>query len=54
MSQYQSWQYTMTGRDRSSSYLAARPGIDGEILSQRAAIDLGRHIFGALLGRNGA
>jgi hypothetical protein len=25
------------------------PGIDGEILSQRAAIELGREIFGPLL-----
>ena len=41
-------------RGSAQSYLAARPGIDGEVLSRRAAIDLGRHIFGALLGRNGA
>lgn len=38
-------------RDSARAYLAARPGIDGEILGQQAAIDLGRHIFGPLLGR---
>ena len=38
-------------RDSAQAYLAARPGIDGEILGQHAAIDLGLHIFGSLLGR---
>jgi alkylmercury lyase len=38
-------------RDSAQAYLAARPGIDGEILGQQAAIDLGRRIFGPLLGR---
>ncbi len=41
-------------RDSAQAYLAARPGIDGEILGRQAAIDLGRHIFGPLLGRTGA
>ena len=36
-------------RDSAQAYLAARPGIDGEILSQQDAIDLGRRIFGPLL-----
>jgi len=38
-------------RGSARAYLAGRPGIDGEILGQQAAIDLGRHIFGPLLGR---
>ena len=38
-------------RGSAQAYLAARPGIDGEILGQQAAIDLGRRIFGTLLGR---
>ena len=38
-------------RGSARAYLVARPGIDGEILGQQAAIDLGRHIFGPLLGR---
>jgi hypothetical protein len=38
-------------RDSAQAYLAARPGVDGEVLGQQAAIDLGRHIFGPLLGR---
>ena len=38
-------------RDSAQAYLAARPSIDGEILGQQAAIDLGRRIFGPLLGR---
>jgi Alkylmercury lyase len=38
-------------RGSAQAYLAARPGIDGEILGQQAAIDLGRRIFGPLLGR---
>ena len=37
-------------RDSAQAYLAARPGIDAEILGQQAAIDLGRRIFGPLLG----
>lgn len=37
-------------RGSAEAYLAARPGIDGEILDQRAAIELGRRIFGPLLG----
>jgi len=40
-------------RDSARAYLAARPGIDGEILGQRAAIDLGRRIFGPLLRAGG-
>ena len=36
-------------RVSAQAYLAARPGIDGEILGQHAAIDLGRRIFGPLL-----
>jgi hypothetical protein len=32
------------------AYLAAQPGIEGEILGQQAAISLGRQIFGTLLG----
>ena len=31
------------------AYLAARPGIDGEILGQQAAIELGQRIFGLML-----
>ncbi len=38
-------------RGSAQAYLTARVGIDGEILGQQAAIDLGRHIFGPLLGR---
>jgi hypothetical protein len=38
-----------TSRSSAQAYLAARPGIDGEILGQRAAIKLGRQIFGPLL-----
>ena len=37
-------------RHSAQAYLAARPGIDGEILGQQAAIELGRQIFGSLLG----
>jgi hypothetical protein len=37
-------------RESARAYLAARPDIDGKILGQQAAIDLGRHIFGPLLG----
>ena len=40
-------------RDSAQAYLAARPGIDGEILGQQAAIDLGRRIFGPLLSAGG-
>ena len=37
-------------RDSARAYLAAQPGIEGEILGQQAAISLGRRIFGSLLG----
>jgi hypothetical protein len=40
-------------RGSAQAYLAARPGIDGEILGQQAAIDLGRRIFGPLLSAGG-
>lgn len=36
-------------RGSARAYLAARPGIDGEILGQQAAVDLGQRIFGALV-----
>jgi alkylmercury lyase len=38
-----------TSRSSAQAYLTARSGIDGEILSQQAAIELGREIFGPLL-----
>jgi alkylmercury lyase len=37
-------------RDSARAYLAARDGIEGEILSQRAAVKRGERIFGPLLG----
>ena len=37
-------------RDSAQAYLAARGGIEGEILSQRAAVTLAERIFGPLLG----
>jgi Alkylmercury lyase len=37
-------------RDSAQDWLAARPGLDGEILGQRAAVDRGRRNFGPLLG----
>lgn len=37
-------------RDSAQAYLAARPGIDGTILDQRAAVESGRRTFGPLLG----
>ncbi|MGH3286710.1 MAG: mercury(II) reductase, partial [Streptosporangiaceae bacterium] len=37
-------------RDSAQAYLAARDGIEGEILSQEAAVKLGERIFGPLLG----
>jgi alkylmercury lyase len=37
-------------RDSARAYLAAQHGIEGEIMSQRAAVKLGERIFGALLG----
>ena len=40
-------------RVSAQAYLAARPGTDGEILGQHAAIDLGRRIFGPLLRAGG-
>ena len=50
-----SWEVTCphitfhASRDRAQAYLASRPGVDGEILGQQAAIELGRQIFGPLL-----
>ena len=38
-------------RDSAQAYLAGRGDIDGEILDQEAAVELGRRIFGPLLGR---
>jgi hypothetical protein len=40
-------------RGNAQAYLATRPGIDGEILGQQAAINLGRRIFGPLLSAGG-
>jgi hypothetical protein len=37
-------------RDSAQAYLAARSGIEGEILDQHAAVELGERIFGQLLG----
>ncbi|MGH3298878.1 MAG: organomercurial lyase [Trebonia sp.] len=37
-------------RDSAQDWLAARDGIEGEILSQEAAVRLGERIFGPLLG----
>jgi hypothetical protein len=37
-------------RDSAQAYLAARDGIEGEIMSQEAAVKLGEQIFGPLLG----
>jgi hypothetical protein len=37
-------------RDSAQDWLAARPGLDGQILGQRAAVDRGRRNFGPLLG----
>jgi alkylmercury lyase len=37
-------------RDSARAYLAARDRVEGEILSQRAAVKLGERIFGPLLG----
>jgi hypothetical protein len=38
-----------TSRGSAQAYLAARPGIDGKILGQQAAIELGQRIFGLML-----
>lgn len=37
-------------RDSARDWLAARPGLDGQILGQQAAIERGRRNFGLLLG----
>jgi hypothetical protein len=37
-------------RGSAQAYLAARGGVEGEILSQQAAVTLGERIFGPLLG----
>jgi alkylmercury lyase len=52
-----SWQMTCpnttfhVSRDSARAYLASRPGIDGRILDQPAAVERGRRNFGPLLGR---
>jgi hypothetical protein len=35
---------------RQRTGLAARPGLDGQILSQQAAVERGRRNFGSLVG----
>ena len=40
-------------RDSAQAYRAEHPGIETEILDQRAAVRLGRRIFGPLLGGTG-
>ena len=53
----ESWEVTCpnttfhTSRDSARAYLTARRNIEGQILDQEAAIDLGVRIFGPLLGR---
>ncbi len=37
-------------RDSAQDWLAARPGLDGQILGQRAALKRGRHNFAPPLG----
>jgi alkylmercury lyase len=37
-------------RDSAGDWLAARPGLDGQILGQQAAVERGRRNFGPLLG----
>jgi len=37
-------------RENAQAYLTARDGIEGEILSQQAAVKLAKRVFGPLLG----
>jgi hypothetical protein len=37
-------------RESAQAYLTARDGIEGEILSQQAAVKLAKRVFGPLLG----